>query len=63
MTGGPVNLRQWRKRKKREATRAMADARAVRHGLNRAERDLTKARSEKATKELDGHKIVDDDRD
>ena len=63
MTDGPVNLRQWRKRKKRDATRAEADARALRHGINRVERDLARARSENATKELDGHKIVNDDRD
>lgn len=56
-----VNLRQMRKRRRRVAARAEADENAVRHGQSKATRSLIKAREKKATRELDGHRLEDDD--
>ncbi|WP_333816027.1 DUF4169 family protein [Tabrizicola sp.] len=50
-----VNLRQAKKQAARKAARAEADANAAKHGRTKAERDLEKARVEKAIRQLDGH--------
>ncbi len=50
-----VNLRQRRKAAGRAAERAKADENAARHGRTRAEKELERARSEKADRHLDGH--------
>ncbi|NIP77430.1 MAG: DUF4169 family protein [Xanthomonadales bacterium] len=57
-SGKPVNLRQWRKRRKREAARQDADANAARHGQSAAVRRLHEVRRYKAERDLDGHKLI-----
>ena len=51
-----VNLRTAKKQAARKAARVMADANAAKHGRTKAERELEKARAEKAARVLDGHK-------
>jgi hypothetical protein len=55
-----VNLRRARKAKARQERAAGADANRVRHGTPKALRDLTKARSEKAAKDLEARRLEDD---
>jgi Domain of unknown function (DUF4169) len=50
------NLRQAKKEAARKAARATADANAVKFGLTRAERELQKARTEKAKHDLEAHR-------
>jgi hypothetical protein len=50
-----VNLRTLRKQKARDEKRREGDANAARHGLGKAQKDLAKARAEKARRDLDGH--------
>ena len=51
-----INLRQVKKQAARKAARASADANAAKHGRTKAERVLEKTRTDKAAKDLDGHK-------
>jgi hypothetical protein len=51
-----VNLRHVKKEAARKAAQAAADANAAKHGRTKAERELEKARTEKALRDLDGHK-------
>ncbi len=50
-----VNLRTARKAKERETSRATGDQNAAKFGRTKAEKDLEKARAEKARRDLDGH--------
>ena len=50
-----VNLRAARKAKERETSRATADQNAAKFGRTKAEKDLEKARAEKARRDLEGH--------
>ena len=50
-----VNLRAARKAKERETSRATGDQNAAKFGRTKAEKDLEKARAEKARSDLDGH--------
>ena len=59
MTARIVNLRQFRKRKAREARRKEADANAVEHGRTGAERELTGKLADLDTRRLDGHRRDD----
>ncbi len=52
----PVNLNRFRKQKARADKKTRADANAARFGRSKAEKDLEKARAEKAQRDLDGHK-------
>ena len=52
----PVNLNKVRKARAREEARAKADENAVRYGRSKAEKELAKARQDKARRDLDGHK-------
>ena len=52
----PVNLGRYRKEKARAEKKARADENAVRFGRTKAERDLEKARADKAASDLDGHR-------
>ena len=52
----PVNLNKVRKARAREEARAKADENAVRYGRSKAEKELEKARQDKARRDLDGHK-------
>lgn len=54
--GEVVNLRQAKKQAARKAARSVADANAAKHGRTKTERDLEKARADKAARALDGHK-------
>ena len=54
--GEVVNLRTVKKQAARKAARSDADANAAKHGRTKAERELEKARAEKAARDLDGHK-------
>jgi hypothetical protein len=60
MTDGPVSLNRYRKEKARADAKSRADANAVKHGRTKAERLLDAARSEKARRMLDRHKIEDE---
>jgi hypothetical protein len=60
MTDGPVNLNRYRKEKAKADAKTRADANAVKHGRNKAERLLDAAQNEKARKMLDRHKIEDE---
>ena len=51
-----VNLRQAKKQAARKAARSVADANAAKHGRTKADRELEKARAQKAAQALDGHK-------
>lgn len=61
MSGKTVNLRQWRKHRRRAEAKAEADANAARHGQSSAVRRLQTTRDEKAARDLDGHKLEDRD--
>jgi len=50
-----VNLRAARKAETRQKARAKGDENAVKFGRTKAEKDLEKARAEKARRDLDGH--------
>ena len=56
MTGKVVNLRQVRKKKSRAADRQKSDQNAATFGTPKALKDLQKARTEKAARDLDHHK-------
>ena len=49
-----VNLNQFRKAKARDQKRAKADENAVKFGRSKAEKELEKARADKARRDLDG---------
>jgi hypothetical protein len=51
-----VNLRWARKAKTRAEQDKAADANRIAHGAPKVERNLGKARAEKAARELDAHK-------
>ncbi|NEY91347.1 DUF4169 family protein [Tabrizicola oligotrophica] len=50
-----INLRTARKARDRDRTRAQGDENAAKFGRTKAEKDLEKARAEKARRDLDGH--------
>lgn len=50
-----TNLNQFRKHKARADKRAQADVNAVKFGRTKAQRDLERARAEKAARDLEGH--------
>ncbi|MBO9449619.1 DUF4169 family protein [Tropicibacter sp. R16_0] len=52
----PVNLNRFRKDKARAEKKARADQNAVKFGRTKAEKDLNRARVDKAKRDLDGHK-------
>lgn len=60
-SGKPVNLRQWRKHRRRDEAKAAADENAARHGQSGAVRRLNEARAKKADDDLDGHKLDEND--
>jgi hypothetical protein len=51
----PVNLNRFRKQKARAKKQVRADENAARFGRSKAERDLERARADKARRDLDGH--------
>lgn len=52
---GPVNLNRFRKQKARAEKKARAEENAVKFGRSKAEKDLDRARADKARRDLDGH--------
>jgi hypothetical protein len=54
-----VNLRNARKAKTRKEKSVAADANRAAHGRSKTEKALTKARNEKASRDLDSHKRED----
>ena len=54
--GKPVNLNRVRKTQARAKDKARADQNAVKFGRSKSEKELEKARSQKASRDLDGHK-------
>ncbi|SFU17222.1 DUF4169 family protein [Sedimentitalea nanhaiensis] len=52
----PVNLNRFRKAKERAESKARADTNSVKFGRGKAERDLDRARKDKARRDLDAHK-------
>lgn len=56
-----INLRSVRKAKDKAATRAQADANAVKFGRRKGDKALEAARLEKAARDLDGHAITPKD--
>ncbi|MHA6261739.1 DUF4169 family protein [Arenibacterium sp. CAU 1754] len=52
----PVNLNRFRKEKARAERKARAKQNVATFGRTKAEKDLEKAREEKAQRDLDGHK-------
>lgn len=52
---GPVNLNRYRKEKARAGKKARADENAVKFGRSKAEKELERARAEKARRDLDRH--------
>ncbi|AWD23051.1 DUF4169 family protein [Fuscovulum blasticum] len=51
-----VNLRSAKKQAARKAARAKGDENAAKFGRSKAERELEKARAEKAARDHDGHR-------
>lgn len=51
-----VNLRVVKQQAARKAARAASDENAAKHGRTKAERALEQARTEKAARDLDGHR-------
>ncbi|WP_417628415.1 DUF4169 family protein [Pararhodobacter aggregans] len=50
-----VNLRTKRKQAARDEARAKGDSNAAQHGLSKGQKALAKARTDKATRDLDAH--------
>ncbi|MBA85799.1 DUF4169 family protein [Thalassobius sp. S69A] len=53
---GPVNLNRFRKQKARAEQKARADQNAVKFGRTKAEKQLDRAKADKAARDLDGKK-------
>ncbi len=58
-----VNLRRARKQKARQEKGTAAEANRIKHGVARPARDLAKARTEKATRDIEAHKLTDEHND
>ena len=52
-----INLSRFRKDKARAEKRVKADANAAKHGRSRAEKAREAAQTDKARRDLDGHKL------
>lgn len=52
----PVNLNRFRKQQARAEKKVRADENAVKFGQTKAEKDLNRARADKADRDHDGHK-------
>ncbi|WP_113911303.1 DUF4169 family protein [Roseovarius dicentrarchi] len=56
MTDAPINLNRARKQRARDDAKKLSDENAVRFGRTKAQKQLEKARSDKAAKAVDSHK-------
>jgi len=61
--GEVVNLRQARKRRDREERASEAEANRVKHGLSKAEKNLSSARRDQDARKLDGHRLEPENSD
>jgi hypothetical protein len=52
----PVNLNKARKARAKTARKQAADENAVKHGLTKTQRDLNRAKADRAVSQLDAHK-------
>jgi hypothetical protein len=55
-----VNLRRARKNRARAEKARNADVNRAKHGVAKSTRDLAKARTEKAERDVEGHKLDDE---
>ncbi|WP_170357726.1 DUF4169 family protein [Ruegeria arenilitoris] len=55
--GKPVNLNRYRKEKARAEKKARADRNAAAFGRSKADKQLDKARADKASRDLDNHEL------
>lgn len=55
----PVNLNKFRKAKARADDKQRASENRAKYGRSKAERDLEKAKAEKAARNADAHKLDD----
>ncbi|WP_170338717.1 DUF4169 family protein [Ruegeria arenilitoris] len=55
--GKPVNLNRYRKEKARAEKKARADRNAAAFGRSKADKQLDKARANKARRDLDNHEL------
>lgn len=58
--GELVNLRRRRKQEKRRQDEARAAGNRLKHGLGKAERQLSEQRRDKAARDLDRHRLDTD---
>lgn len=58
-----VNLRRARKEQARRKKSAQAEANRVKHGVPKREHDLAKARTEKAARGVEGHRLIEEHND
>jgi hypothetical protein len=56
-----VNLRRARKQRARQDAEAQAEQNRITFGRSKAERTQTQAERDKAARQLDGHRLGDDD--
>jgi hypothetical protein len=56
-----VNLRRARKAKSRREKETAAEANRAKHGVAKRERELVKAREEKGKRDIEAHKLSDDE--
>lgn len=52
-----INLRRFKKQTARDDARKAADANSAKFGRTKADRDVFEARTAKAAKDLDGHRL------
>lgn len=55
--GKPVNLNQFRKQKERAEKKARAEENAVKFGRSKVDKQLDRARADKARRDHDSHEI------
>lgn len=60
MADQPINLRQWKKQKARDAKRAEADANAARHGRSGGQKTRDRIERDRAERHVEGHRLDDD---
>lgn len=54
----PVNLNRVRKARARAEDKARAERNAAAHGRSKADKEIERARAEKAGRDLDGHRTL-----
>lgn len=62
MSADIINLRSFRKQKRRDEKEQTAEENRIRHGRTKQEKARDLRESEKADREIDGHKIEEADK-